>query len=77
MPSCWNQRYQGANTSPVDEPLDDGHATVPNSDGQVDLDTHPYPITRLRSLLSEDRSGQEFENSLNGLLDRLESTLWR
>ncbi|HET9647207.1 MAG TPA: TetR/AcrR family transcriptional regulator C-terminal domain-containing protein [Microlunatus sp.] len=65
---------RGADTSPVDEPLDEGQSSRPSADAQVDLSNSPT-ITRLRSLLSEDRSGQEFESSLTGLIDRLEMTL--
>lgn len=62
---------RGAETSPVEEPLDEGDATVPNEDGDTDLTDCPS-IKRMRSLLSEDRSDAEFETALETLLDRLE-----
>jgi TetR/AcrR family tetracycline transcriptional repressor len=65
---------RGAETSPVEVPLDEGHAQVPSDDGRVDLSRSPT-ITRLRGLLSEDRSREEFEISLETLLDRLEMSL--
>jgi AcrR family transcriptional regulator len=65
---------RGAETSPVEEPLDEGKATVPNRDGMVDLGGSPA-VARFQRLLSEDRSGEEFEVSLETLLDRLEFEL--
>jgi AcrR family transcriptional regulator len=65
---------RGADTSPVEVPLDEGDAQIPNEDGQVDLTGSPH-VARLRPLLSEDRSLEEFETSLETLLDRLELTL--
>ena len=65
---------RGADTSPVEVPLDEGDAQIPNEDGQVDLTGNPH-VARLRPLLSEDRSLEEFETSLETLLDRLELTL--
>lgn len=66
---------RGAETSPVEEPLDEGNADIPEGDGQVTLaDTAPE-VRRLRSLLSEDRSDEEFEVSLEVLLDRLNRDL--
>ncbi len=62
---------RGADTSPVEVPLDEGDATVPNADGQVDLSDSPK-VAKFRPLLSEDRSADEFEISLETLLDRLE-----
>jgi AcrR family transcriptional regulator len=62
---------RGAETSPVGVPLDEGGATVPEKDGQVDLSGNPT-VSRLRTKLSEDRSDEEFEVSLETLLDRLE-----
>ncbi|MCR2764126.1 TetR/AcrR family transcriptional regulator C-terminal domain-containing protein [Microbacterium sp. zg.B48] len=62
---------RGAETGPVEEPLDEGGATIPEGDGQVPLDTAPE-VRRLRALLSKDRSDEEFEVSLEALLDRLE-----
>lgn len=65
---------RGAETSPVEEPLDEGEAQIPNSDGEVDLAGNPS-VARMRPLLSEDRSKEEFEISLEALLDRLEMSI--
>lgn len=65
---------RGAETGPVEEPLDEGDATIPHSDGKVPLDSAPE-VRRLRGLLSEDRSDEEFEVSLENLLDRLDRDL--
>jgi hypothetical protein len=65
---------RGAETSPVEEPLDEGKATVPSRDGQVDLSGSPT-VAEFQPLLSEDRSAEEFEISLETLLDRLEMEL--
>lgn len=65
---------RGAETSPVEVPLDEGDAQLPNRDSEVDL--HGRPTTaRLRPLLSEDHSDEEFEISLEMLLDRIELDL--
>lgn len=65
---------RGAKTSPVQVPLDEGDAQIPNRDGQLDLSLRPT-VARLRPMLSEDRSEDEFEVSLEILLDRLEMSL--
>lgn len=65
---------RGAETSPVEVPLDEGNAQIPNEDGQIDLRGRPE-IARLKPLLSEDHSDKEFETSLETLLDRLEMGL--
>jgi TetR/AcrR family tetracycline transcriptional repressor len=65
---------RGAETSPVGEPLDEGSAQLPNTDGQLDLSGNPV-IARFRPLLSEDHSAEEFEVGLETLLDRLELSL--
>lgn len=65
---------RGADTSPVGGPIDEGDAQIPNRDGQVDLSGSPT-VAELRSMLSEDRSAEEFEVSLETLLDRLEMNL--
>jgi len=65
---------RGAETSPVEIPLDEGDAQIPNEDGKVDISNNPT-VTRMRALLSEDRSDEEFEVSLETLLDRLELSL--
>ena len=62
---------RGAETSPVEEPLDEGGATIPGNDGEISLDD-ASEVHRLRSLLSEDRTDEEFEVSLEVLLDRLD-----
>jgi TetR/AcrR family tetracycline transcriptional repressor len=62
---------RGAETSAVEEPLDEGGATVANRDGRVDLSGSPT-VTKFSAKLSEDRSDEEFETSLETLLDRLE-----
>jgi TetR/AcrR family transcriptional regulator, tetracycline repressor protein len=65
---------QGAETGPAEEPIDEGGAAVPEGDGDVSLDIAPE-VQRLRPLLSEDRSDEEFEVSLEALLDRLDREL--
>lgn len=65
---------RGADTGPAEEPLDEGDAAIPEGDGQMDLRTAPE-VLRLRALLSEDRSDEEFEISLESLLDRLDREL--
>ena len=65
---------RGAETSPVEEPLDEGDAAIPERDGNVTLD-NTDEVKRLRPLLSEDRSDEEFEISLEALLDRLDREL--
>ncbi|MCD2168174.1 MULTISPECIES: TetR/AcrR family transcriptional regulator C-terminal domain-containing protein [Microbacterium] len=62
---------RGAETGPVEEPLDEGGADVPQSDGEREVDDLPQ-VMRLRSLLSEDRADEEFEVALESLLDRLD-----
>ncbi len=65
---------RGAETGPMEEPLDEGGADMPEHDGQIGLDDAPE-VRRLRRLLSEDRSDEEFEVSLEALLDRLNGEL--
>lgn len=65
---------QGAETSPAEEPLNEGGAAIPERDGNATLDEAPE-VRRLRPLLSEDRSEEEFEISLEALLDRLDLEL--
>lgn len=65
---------RGAKTSPIEMPFDEGDAHIPNRDGQIDLASRPA-VARLRPMLSEDRSEDEFEVSLETLLDRLEMSL--
>jgi AcrR family transcriptional regulator len=61
----------GAQTSPAEEPLDEGDSTVPNEDQSLDLDDFPH-IQRLEAQLSEDHAAPEFEQALEDLLDRLD-----
>jgi TetR/AcrR family tetracycline transcriptional repressor len=65
---------RGAESGPVEEPLDEGNADIPEGDGQVGLGDAPE-VQRLRALLSEDRGDEEFEVSLEVLLDRLNKEL--
>lgn len=62
---------RGASFGPAEEPIDEGDATVPNADGSETLDDTPE-VRRLRPLLSEDHSKEEFEIALELLLDRLD-----
>lgn len=66
---------RGAQFGPADLALDEGDASVPNEDGQVSLDENAPEVLRLRALLSEDRSKEEFEIALELLLDRLDREL--
>jgi TetR/AcrR family transcriptional regulator, tetracycline repressor protein len=61
----------GAQTSPPEEPLDEGESDVPNADQELDLDRFPH-IQRLEAQLSEDHARAEFEQALEDLLDRLD-----
>jgi TetR/AcrR family tetracycline transcriptional repressor len=61
----------GAQTSPAEEPLDEGESNVPNADQQVELGRFPH-IKRLEAQLSEDHAAAEFEQALEDLLDRLD-----
>jgi AcrR family transcriptional regulator len=65
---------RGADLSPVEESLDEGGAQLPNADGRIDFTDSPNTV-RLRALLSEDRSSEEFETALETLLDRLDTML--
>ena len=64
----------GAQTSPPEEPLDEGAAEVPNADADLDLQAFPH-VERLQRLLSQDHADAEFEQSLEDLLDRLDRTV--
>lgn len=64
---------RGADTGPVEDPLDEGDAQVPERDGHAEVEENPT-VVRLRPLLSEDHSREEFEIGLETLLDRLELT---
>jgi AcrR family transcriptional regulator len=64
----------GAETSPVEEPLDEGEAQVANNDAELGLENYPT-VGRLRDLLGEDHTEAEFEQALEVLLDRLDLEL--
>lgn len=66
---------RGAETGPVEEPLNEGNASLPEGDVDVDLDDAAPIVTRLRPMLSEDHSTEEFEIGLETLLNRLEMEL--
>ena len=65
---------RGAETGPVEDPLDEGGASVPTRDAGADVAANPT-VVRLRRLLSADRGDEEFEVGLENLLDRLELAL--
>lgn len=65
---------RGADTSPIEEPLDEGGAQVSHGDGASGLERAPT-IRRLRSLLSEDHAEDEFEMAVEALLDRIEMSI--
>ncbi|MEX0152225.1 TetR/AcrR family transcriptional regulator C-terminal domain-containing protein [Microbacterium sp. LMI1-1-1.1] len=65
---------RGAETGPAEEPLDEGGADIPGKDGEATLDDAPT-VRKLRAMLSEDRADEEFEVSLESLLDRLDREL--
>ena len=61
----------GAETSPAEEPLDEGNSDVPNADQKLDLGRFPH-VNRLQGHLSEDHAAAEFEQGLEDVLDRLD-----
>jgi TetR/AcrR family tetracycline transcriptional repressor len=61
----------GAQTSPGEEPLDEGESDVPNTDQKMGVHQFPH-VQRLEAQLSEDHSSAEFEQALEALLDRLD-----
>lgn len=65
---------RGANTGPIEEPLNEGGADVVSDDGDSGLSGAPT-IRRLRTLLSEDHAETEFEMAVEALLDRIEMTI--
>lgn len=65
---------RGASTAPVEEPLNEGDADVPNADADVDLADYPA-VARLRGKLSEDHTEDEFEKALEALLERMDLSL--
>jgi TetR/AcrR family transcriptional regulator, tetracycline repressor protein len=62
---------QGAEMSPVEEPLDEGDADLPNRDEDLVLTDFPT-LARLRTQLTEDHTEAEFEAALEHLLVRLD-----
>ena len=64
----------GAQTAPIEEPLDEGDAAVPNQDEQLDVADFPL-VTEFRGLLTRHDPDDEFEQSLEALLDRLDLEL--
>ncbi len=64
----------GATTAPAEDPLDEGGAALPSGDADLDLAHYPT-VQRLRPILSEDHTAAEFEQGLEGLLDRMDLQL--
>jgi AcrR family transcriptional regulator len=64
----------GVHTGPHDEPLDEGDAELSGGDADQSLRDAPT-VRRLRPMLSEDRSEEEFEKALEALIDRIEMNL--
>lgn len=64
----------GASTAPIEDPLNEGDADVPNADADLDLSDFPT-VERLRDSLSEDHADAEFESALEALLERLDLAL--
>jgi AcrR family transcriptional regulator len=64
----------GAQTSPAEEPLDEGQSDVPNADQKLDLGKYPH-IQQLEGPLSEDHAEAEFEQALEDVLDRLDRSI--
>ena len=64
----------GAPAGPPEEPLDEGHADVPNNDQELDLDDFPT-LQRLKARLRRHEADADFENALEALLDRLDLEL--
>lgn len=64
----------GAETGPVEEPLDEGSAPVPNQDQGADVAAHAS-VVRLQDRLTDHDPQTEFEQSLEALLDRLDGEL--
>lgn len=64
----------GAQTSPVEVPLDEGEAQLQTPDAALDLSQYPT-ILAAQHILSQDTSREQFEVSLETLLDRIELTL--
>jgi AcrR family transcriptional regulator len=65
---------RGAGTGPDSEPLDEGGATGPTRDQQLDLSDYPA-VVRLEELLRHHDPDADFETALEALLDRLDREL--
>jgi TetR/AcrR family transcriptional regulator, tetracycline repressor protein len=62
--------------SGTDEPLDEGEASVPGRDRAARPGDFPA-LQRLRPLLSQDHTDDEFERALEALLDRMDRVVSR
>lgn len=65
---------RGAEMSYAEEPVDEGDASLPNGDQNLDLDAYPT-VHRLRPQLTEDHTEAEFEEALEHLLVRMDLEL--
>jgi AcrR family transcriptional regulator len=65
---------RGAETGLPEEPIDEGSATVPNTEHDDSLDRWPT-VASLRPQLEEHDPAREFEQALEVLLDRLDREL--
>lgn len=65
---------RGARTGPVEEPIDEGSASVPNQDQDVSLADYPL-VASYRPLLTAHDPDAEFEKALEALLDRMDLQL--
>ncbi|MGI8947322.1 MAG: TetR/AcrR family transcriptional regulator C-terminal domain-containing protein [Ornithinimicrobium sp.] len=65
---------RGENMHPIDEPLNEGEALIPEHDDDVDLNDAPL-VRRMQDRLSEDTSDLEFEIGLETLVDRIERSV--
>lgn len=65
---------RGASTAPVEEPLNEGDADLPNADANLDVAKYPA-VARLHAQLSEDHTEDEFEEALEALLERMDLAL--
>jgi len=65
---------RGAFTAPLEEPLDEGDADVAPPSEDTEVSDYPT-IARTATMLAEDHTQEEFESSLEALLDRLDREL--
>jgi len=65
---------RGASTAPLEEPLDEGDADVAPPSEDTEVSDYPT-IARTATMLAEDHTQEEFESSLEALLDRLDREL--